>query len=470
MKTVAVSKRFIGFAALIVVFVLMFFRASGTGLNWLIYGVVAAIVSIVVAEPEHRKHMIVPATGLALCSVAVFVYANPLAIITWLLSFGYLGVAMVIPKVDPGFGAVAGFLNFIISPFGVIIRFFQRLNANNGKFRGVVTTLLIPGALLTFFSILYYQSSPAFKELLDNISWYYLPQFIITTIVGLFVGSVLLYCFAPTRFNAVYDNIGNKSSSVSDYMGNKKFVNSWLIGIWSLVLLLLVVVVSDFNYIFNGKLPQDFTYTQYLHQGVYTSIFSIICSAVLTILTTNYLGDERKKSFTLANLIFIGLNGLFVWQNVIRNHMYVTDYGLTSKRLIIYIYLALCLTGLILTIVTIVKNKSLGFLYKANAFNVYAVLIISALMNWSTTITSYNLAHPYGPEKKIDYQYLLSLDNSNTYLLSPYTAKMNDFQQDDMLYRAIRVDDYSVRDYREWVLKRTISKRRLESISPNTKD
>lgn len=467
MKNSKISKRFIGFGLLIAVFVLLFFRGPEAGLNWLIYCSIASIVSMVIVKPETRIKLILPAFGLVLSSLAVFIHCDALAIIMSILSFGYLGVAMVIPNADPGFGALAGFLNFIISPFGVIIRFFQRLNANNGKFRGIVTTLLIPGVLLTFFTILYYQSSPAFKDLLDEIRWDHLPQFILTSILGLFIASVLLYCFAPERFNTVYDNLGQKSTAISDYMGNLKFVNSWLIGVWSLVVLLSVVILTDFAYQINGQIPTDFTYANYLHQGINASIFSIICSAILTVLTNNYLGEVKKKSFKLANFIFIALNGLFILQNVMRNYAYVSQYGLTEKRLIIYLYLALCIIGLIITSITILQNKSLGFLYKTNAFNVYFVLIISALMNWSTTITAYNLNHPYGKEKLIDYSYLLTLDKSNTYLLVPHKSEMTGDQQESLNYRVERIMDYDIEDYREWILGKSISKQRIQSLDPN---
>ncbi|MFT5725089.1 MAG: hypothetical protein ACI9JN_002212 [Bacteroidia bacterium] len=468
MKNTIVSKRFIGFAALITVFVVLFFRGSSPGLNWLIYTAIAAIIATITVDKAQRHHIIVPAVGLAVCGIAVFMHSDALAITMCILSFGYLGVALVMPRVDPGFGALAGFMNFIISPFGVIIRFFQRINGGNGKFKGMVTMLLIPGALLTFFSILYYQSSPAFKQLLDTIRWDHFPEFIFTAILGLFTASVLLYCFAPIKLNKMYDNIANKSTVVSDYMGNKTFVKSWLLGVWSVVGLLLVVTISDFTYQIKGEMPADFSYSSYLHQGIYASIFSIICSAVLTVLTTNYLGDERKASFRIANYIFIALNGVFIWQNVLRNYTYISEYGLTEKRLILYVYLTLCLIGLVLTIITIAQNKSLGFLYKFNAFNVYFVLTVSAVLNWSTIITSYNLEHPYGSHQLIDYDYLLSLDKSNTYLLEPHTNKMRDDLQERMQYRQSSVMNYDVYDYREWVLGKSRSKERLQA-QVNTK-
>ncbi|MFT7592093.1 MAG: hypothetical protein ACI9UJ_002022 [bacterium] len=463
MKNTLVSKRFIGFVALIVLFLFCFFRAPNPGLNWFLYACGAFALTFIVVEEHQYKSIIIPGLGLVLSGLAVFMHSDGLAVTMTLLSFGYLGVALVIPKVDPGFATIAGFGNFIISPFGVIIRFFQRLNTKNGKFKGLFTTLLIPGVLIGFFSLLYYESSPAFKDILNHIRIDHFPQFVGTATLGLFAASVLLYCFAPQKLNSVYDNISNKSSAISEYMGNKKFLNSWLLGIWSVVVLLAFVITSDIIYQASGRVAEGFNYSSYVHQGVYASIVSIIASAILTVLTTNYLGEERQKSFKLANYIFIGLNAVFVWQNVLRNYSYVSEYGLTEKRLIIFIYLVLCLIGLALTILTVVQNKSLGFLYKTNAFNVYTVLIVSALTNWSTFITDYNLTHPYGVEQRVDYDYLLSLDKSNTYLLSPHAVKMNEQQLSRLEWRENNVSNYNYNDVREWELGKSRSKARLNA-------
>ncbi|MCO4819070.1 MAG: DUF4173 domain-containing protein [Bacteroidetes bacterium] len=464
MKNALISNRFIGFTALIVLFILCFFRAPTPGLNWLLYVFGALVITLLITKRQNVRSILIPSIGLLACSVAVFIHSDALAIVMTILSFGYLGVSLVIAKVDPGFGAFAGFLNFIISPFGVIIRFFQRLNTKNGKFKGLFTTLLIPIVLITFFSILYYQSSPAFKELLNAIRFKHFPQFVGTAVLGLFSASVLLYCFAPQKLNKMYDNISQKSDTISTYMGSGQYTNSWLIGVWSVVGLLAFVLISDVMYHPSQAVSQDFSYSGYVHQGVYASIFSIVASAILTVLTTNYLGDQNKAPFRIANYVFIGLNMLFIFQNVLRNYSYIGQYGLTEKRLIIFIYLILCIVGLLLTVVTIAQNKSLGFLYKTNAFNVYIALIISALLNWSTIITQYNLNHPYGFEKHIDYHYLFSLDNSNTYLLKDHYDKFDEDLQRRFTYRSERIQNYEAYNAREWILSKTTSKERLKAL------
>ena len=338
------------------------------------------------------------------------------------------------------------------------------MNTKNGKFKGLFTTLLIPIVLITFFSLLYYESSPAFKELLNAIRFEHFPQFVGTAFLGLFSASVLLYCFAPQKFNAVYDNISQKSNTISAYMGSGKYTTSWLIGVWSVVGLLAFVIISDMMmYTPSEAFPEDFSYSSYVHQGVYASIFSIVASAILTVLTTNYLGDQNKTPFRIANYVFISLNMLFIFQNALRNYSYIGQYGLTEKRLVIFIYLILCIVGLLLTVVTIAQNKSLGFLYKTNAFNVYIVLIISALLNWSTIITKYNLNHPYGVENHIDYDYLFSLDRSNTYLLKDHYDKFDEDLQRRFTYRSERVLNYEAYDTREWILSNTTSKNRLKA-------
>ena len=103
-------------------------------------------------------------------------------------------------------------------------------------------------------------------------------------------------------------------------------------------------------------------------------------------------------------------------------------------------------------------------MYKTNAFNVYIALIISALLNWSTIITQYNLNHPYGFEKHIDYHYLFSLDNSNTYLLKDHYDKFDEDLQRRFTYRSERIQNYEAYNAREWILSKTTSKERLKAL------
>lgn len=457
------SKRFIAFGLVTLCFTLLFFRASTPGLNWFIFSLLAGVSVLFAADKEDRLKLLIPSIGLVLSGLAVFIQGGLLPILTTIASFGYLGVAFVAPKVDPGFGALTGILNFIISPFGVIIRFFQRLNTKNGKFKKIVAMLLIPLGLLTFFGILYYDSMPGFKALMDKISWDYFPEILATTLLGIFTSSVLLYCFAPERLNEIYKNLGNKSSNISETLGGDKLSQSWLLGIWTLSILLIVVMLSDLFYNVQETNDLVISYSSNLHKGIYSSIFSILCAAVLSVLTANYISSNNHKSFVISNYVFLFLNMLFILQNVGRNFSYIEQYGLTSKRLVIYLYLIACFVGLVITIYTIAKDKSISFLYTSNAYNVFTILIFSSLINWSSYITTYNLQHVSQNKKTIDFDYLLSLNMKNTGLLMPYYSQMDEDQQRRLNYRINNLKDYKIEDYREWQYAKSKAKSEVKN-------
>ncbi len=462
MSTPSFSNRFIGFIGLITIFVLLFFKAATPGLNWFIYSATAAITVFLLVPKTAIKDYIIPAVGLVISGLSVFIHSNALGIIATLLSFGYLGISLIIPKIDPFIGAITGIANYLMSPIGVLIRFFQKVGQKSGRFRGFFGSLIIPGILILFFGILYYKSSPSFTQLLDKISWDNVPQFIFTVILGVFSASILFYGFAPQSFNDMYQNLSNKSPKVSASLGGNDLSRSWQLGVWTLVVLLSIVVITDFQQRITGLTADDFTFASHLHQGVYASIFSIICAGVLSVITSNYLNSNHTKSIRVGNYVFIVLNVIFVLQNMVRNYDYVMQYSLTSKRLIIFIYLIMCLIGLAITAYTIYKNKSIGFLYKTNAFNIYIVVVMCTLFNWSKIITSYNVNNPYGSNKEVDFDYLFSLDRSNTPILNRHIDKMSKDELQRLEDRNRYNSTYYESDFREYILDK---KRTAEQIS-----
>ena len=60
MKNALISNRFIGFIALIFLFILCFFRAPTPGLNWLLYGFGALVITALVTESQNLKSLVIP--------------------------------------------------------------------------------------------------------------------------------------------------------------------------------------------------------------------------------------------------------------------------------------------------------------------------------------------------------------------------------------------------------------------------
>ncbi len=105
-----------------------------------------------------------------------------------------------------------------------------------------------------------------------------------------------------------------------------------------------------------------------------------------------------------------------------KNGMYIETYGLTYKRIGIYVYVLLTLIGLITTAFKIAKIKNGYYLIKYNGWSFLIVLVLATAVNWDQMIVKEN--NPL--TKDIDVFYLLSLSNQTIPELEKVESKIND--------------------------------------------
>jgi Leucine-rich repeat (LRR) protein len=79
--------------------------------------------------------------------------------------------------------------------------------------------------------------------------------------------------------------------------------------------------------------------------------------------------------------------------------LYIAAYGLTYKRIGVYVYLLLSAIGLITTFIKILKIKSNHFLFRVNGWLFYGILIVACFFQWDILITQYNINVPAQIEK-----------------------------------------------------------------------
>lgn len=459
-QVVAEPTRVVALVAVVILYILLFFRASHPGLNWFCLAVISASIPYFI-QPRHKwKHYFFPSTALIISGFAVFLFVTPLSIIGALFSFWFLAARLIRPNIDPGLGSLLGLFNHVISPIGTFVRLFQRLQSNNTRIRKAFTHLIIPGILILVFGTLYYHSSPTFQLLLDRFQWREFPEFLFNLLLASFFAFVLLYSFIPKIAEKLPFK---KSDSIVKSMGGTNLQTSWQIGVWSLVLLLGIVVISDFYYKMLNQVPEGLNYSSYLHQGVFSLVVSIVFSALISVLTSNYTSSTPSRGMQAANYGFLSLNFIFVWQNIFRNYAYISEYGLTEKRVIIYFYLLACIIGLLLTFYTIYQNKSISSLYTSCAYVVFSMIVLTTPVNWSAAITQYNINHPYGENQEIDTRYLLSLNRSNSAVLYQNISLFDSDQRIQIQFRARRYLNYNPTDFRELNLGSILLKNDIKS-------
>jgi len=187
----------------------------------------------------------------------------------------------------------------------------------------------------------------------------------------------------------------------------------WLAAVVSFGLLnalLLVVNVVDINWIWLGFVPApNFDLTQFVHEGTYVLIFSILLAAGIMLWFF-----RRNLNFYQPGLPLLRWGAtLWVVQNVVlaisvglRNYYYIVYTGLAYKRIGVYGFLLLTLFGLGTVLLKIWQRRSAFNLVRLNSWAAYAVILSLAAGNWEIWIAEYNLQAGF---PRLDIGFLLNM-------------------------------------------------------------
>jgi hypothetical protein len=187
----------------------------------------------------------------------------------------------------------------------------------------------------------------------------------------------------------------------------------WLAAVVSFGLLnalLLVVNALDVKWLWFGFVPaKDFDLTQFVHEGTYVLIFSILLAAGIMLWFF-----RRNLNFYQPGLPLLRWGATaWVLQNVVlaisvglRNYYYIEYTGLAYKRIGVYGFLLLTLFGLGTVLLKIWQRRSAFNLVRLNSWAAYVVLLGLAAGNWEIWIAEYNLQPRF---TSLDMGFLLAM-------------------------------------------------------------
>ena len=402
----------------VIVYSFLFFRQTA-GVNFLLFTVLLTIFLIIKDFTIiFNKEWIVTAMG-SLISACCIVYTNSsLAIISNIISLSLMAGYSMNKNSSLIFSGLYSLYSYLSAiPFMFIDLAQNRKNrTTEDKIYVKIFIVIVPIIIATIFFFMYRNASPAFDEFAEKINFDFLSWELIRFTSG---GFILLYGFFYHRKISYLfhkDMLSSDQLTVTETDPKSlllKFLtiaNENLSGMVLLVLLntlLMIVNIVDVNYLYMMQIPEDLSYSQFVHQGTGALITSII-SAILIILyyfrgTQNFYEKNRTLKFLVYLWIFQNL--VLIITTAVRNQMYIEEYGLTYKRIGVYVYLLLSFIGLITTFIKIVAIRSNWFLFRKNAWAAYSVLILSCFINWDLVITVHNVEYC----KRIDKAYLMQL-------------------------------------------------------------
>jgi len=317
--------------------------------------------------------------------------------------------------------------SFVASVFSFFLgvgHFFMKKLPENDQIeagtteKSIVKKILIytiPLFIVLFFLKLYQFANPDFAELtafisLEFIEWQF---FILYGLLMIFLYGI--YNFHLWEQIKTWDK--NSSNTISkgykdtiqDSLGldgeNKMAV--MLIG--TLTLLLITFLVIDANTLFFGA-EQTLTHSEYVHLGINILITSIVfVILIVTYVFRGGLNFTDNRFVKLLTYVWLGLNLILTGFNAIKNFNYISDWGMTHKRIGVYIYLSLCVIGLIITIYKVRSKQSFVFIIRKVSISFMTVLVVFSLINWNGFIANYNLNDQRFEVHKVDLIYNLNL-------------------------------------------------------------
>ena len=277
---------------------------------------------------------------------------------------------------------------------------------------------LIPLVVVIIYTILYKDGNPVFDSIVSAINFDFINfQWILFFLLGYYLFSNII---VPVQVQPATDadlSIGNElySHEPLNAIQLKKEKQLGIILLGMLNVLIILFIISDISYLISNTNFAASVLSNQVHNGINTLIASILFAIIIILYffrgNLNFL-DQNK---TLKNLSYawIFLNAMLVFLIIIKNSQYVNAFGLTYKRIGVYVYLFMTMVGLITTFLKVFKIQNLWFLFRKNVQGAFMLLVISSMVNWDYVITDYNIKNA----DSLDINYLIDLSNNNAFIL-----------------------------------------------------
>ena len=413
-----------------------FFYQESLGWNLAIFTLLLIAGRIVIDKSKLKdKSWLITMLAALISAFSVAYYGNTLSFIANVVSLIVLvgmdrgANASVIPSV------IEGIFSLISSPVFMVLDIIEKKSTDNRVkvINKILLITFIPLIIVVIFFFIYRSSNPIFEEMTNqiNLKWISFGWLAFTLL-----GMALVYGFykviAIKELNPFNDYASHQINSTNEplilFEKEISIKDEYLSGVFLLALLnilLFFVNLGDAHFLFiSHKLPENVTFASYLHQGVGMLIVSILISIFIIIFyfrgRLNFY--EKSKSFKVWAYIWIAQNVLMLGSVIAKNYQYIDAYGLTYKRIGIYIYVLLTIIGLVTTALKIANIKNAYYLIRLNGWSFFIVLILSSLIHWDKLIINENQSL----KRDIDIYYLLSLSDSILPELHQMEGKIKD--------------------------------------------
>lgn len=421
-----------------ILFTVLFHKQS-LGLNLFIFE--ALFFLWLILKGQYKFKGLYPLTiGLGFIISSAFTVINHSAytfVIHFLIFFAFIGV-LAYPYAKSLISSMG--LSFT-SLYQAQERFIRDMAASKIKGKSLGRYLLrlaiyiIPLIIIIVFIAIYRNSNPVFNDLLCDIALFFNVNLMAifigvdgTIILTLLLGVILSsFMIIRVREKMIADHDSKASilltkpeKMVDGSVLSNALANEYRSGIFLFLILnviLMVLNVIDIHWVWFGFEWEGQYLKQFVHEGTYLLIFSILLSMALVLFyfrgSLNFY--RKNKVLKYLSIFWLAQNALLAISVAVRNYWYIEYFSLAYKRIGVFIFLLMVIYGLYSILLKVQHRRSAFFLLKTNIFAVLMILLISSFVNWDNVIAKYNFNHAEESFLHLDFMARLS-DKSLPYL------------------------------------------------------
>lgn len=410
----------------------LLFWEEGIGQNLLYFSLLLSGISIQRAKQSFNKEVLFAFTAMLISGLMVIWHNSGLSIsmhiISTMIFLGFVKQTKLTTVWE-------GFMGFVLNYFSQPIAYFQSINEqkSNNPFLNFFFKFfklgIIPLLLVFLFFIIYKNANPKFEELTQSFT-----QFVIKLFANFSFGHFIFLVFGFSFITLALKNkhiklspfvqegndlmrskrkiklhpSASKSSLLADLLAEHKI---GLLVLSALNLLLLVVNIIDIQWIWFGfEVPLDFNLKQFVHEGTYLLIVSILISIgiVLYFFRGSLNFFPKNKSLIILGKLWVIQNTVLTISVFMRNYHYIDYHGLAGKRIGVIIFLTMVAFGLVTLFIKVNKQKTTAFLLRINGWFILFTLVLMSCLHWDRVIVTHNLKHDNPGEIDVDYYLQLS--------------------------------------------------------------
>lgn len=256
-----------------------------------------------------------------------------------------------------------------------------------------------PAGVTLIFYLFYSAANPDFSLNISLPEWDIDLGFLMYFLLGVVILCPLFFTWG---FKMYVELDSSKPDILTRIRGKRKFSEKLGLlhenkqGVIMFTMLnLLILAFLGFNVLqmlIPSFIKSTLNHSEQVHQGFETLIISIVAAILLIMyyFRANQNFYQRKTRLVQLAATWILLNGLLALFTCYKNVLYVASFGLTYKRIWVFIGITLTMIGLYLTLSKINNLKTNWYLMRQNSWVLYFMFCSYVLVDWDRLITWYN--------------------------------------------------------------------------------